>query len=217
MSLSAATAALAQSLPQGVSFAVEDPRSEVAGLFEQETAHIARAVPKRQREFAAGRRAARAALAALGHGACPILSHSSRAPVWPRGFIGSITHCDDLCFALSAHAHSFQSIGCDVEELDPMSDAVAEAVTLPAERLWLAGQNVLQPVHLFSAKEAVYKALFPVTGQMIGFSDVQICAVSSGRLRATLLIPVGAFDQGATFTVQSLTLESHVIHICLVL
>lgn len=207
---------LAQCVPKGVRAAVADPRAQATGLWPEEAAHVARAVPKRQREFAAGRRAARKALADLGQGSCPLMARPDRAPAWPAGFIGSISHCDDLCIALCAKADSFQSIGCDVEEIAPMSDAVAEAVTTPDERGWLAQQAVFGPLHLFSAKEAVYKALFPLTKTMIDFSDLEIRPAPAGQLSASLVQPSGRFDHGAIFLVQSLTVGTYVIHICMV-
>ena len=62
------------------------------GLLPEEAPAIARAIPKRQAEFAAGRRAARAALTTLGHPAQAIPVGDRRAPIWPQGTVGAITH-----------------------------------------------------------------------------------------------------------------------------
>jgi len=207
---------LAKLLPEGVSFALSDPRAEADGLLPEELAHIARAVPKRKREFAAGRRAARVALAKLGQGPQPILAAPSRAPVWPEGFIGSISHCDDICIAICAHLTRFTSLGCDVEELAPMSDAVAEAVTTPRERDWLKTQDALQPVHVFSAKEALYKALFPVTARMTGFADVTILPDGAGGVFGELVHSQPPFAAGQRFTLLSASLQAHVLHMCFI-
>ena len=74
------------------------------GLFPEEEALVAGAVTKRREEFAAGRNAARAALAGLGPPPCPLLRAGRRAPAWPQGIVGSITHCSGFCCAVVAPA-----------------------------------------------------------------------------------------------------------------
>ena len=86
-------AALARVLPPGVAVAVEDPAASAEGMFDAEARAVARAVPARRAEFAAGRRAAHRAMERLGVPAAPVAMGSDRAPVWPPGVIGSISHC----------------------------------------------------------------------------------------------------------------------------
>lgn len=213
MSQAEVEAILAALLPVGVTFAVTDPRAEVSGLFPEEAAHVARAVPKRQREFAAGRRAARAALAKLGRGPEPILAATNRAPIWPRGCVGSISHCDDLCIALCAPAGAVASLGVDIEERAPMSETVADTVTSSEERAWLAKSAAALPVDVFSAKEAVYKALYPLSQKMLGFHELNILPDTEGRYFAQLLVPAAPFKAGDQFPLLSAALKAHVIHI----
>src|SRR5215831_15185692 len=82
-------------------------------LFPEEEASIARAVPRRQLEFALGRWCARTALARLGKSNCPLPMEANRSPRWPEGFVGSITHCDGLVAAVVAPADRIEGIGLD--------------------------------------------------------------------------------------------------------
>src|SRR5258708_8108427 len=66
-------------------------------LLSLEESLVAKAVPKRRREFTAGRNCARRALAQLGYPDFALLAGSHGQPLWPPGIAGSITHCDDYC------------------------------------------------------------------------------------------------------------------------
>jgi 4'-phosphopantetheinyl transferase EntD len=61
--------------------------------FPGEADLVADAVEKRRREFVTTRRCARQALAQLGVPPVPIRPGPGRAPVWPAGVVGSLTHC----------------------------------------------------------------------------------------------------------------------------
>ncbi len=205
-------AALDAAVPEGVCVALEDPQAEPLGLYPVEHQHVARALDKRRREFAAGRRAARAALACLGQGSVALPARPSRAPVWPPGYVGSISHCADLCLALAARKGALRSLGCDVELRSPLSAPVVAAITSAAERDWLDAQSQFEPVHLFSAKEAVYKALFVLTGKVIGFHDLQIMPDSNGALVAHLTEAQPGFARATALPLLSLSFPDHVIH-----
>lgn len=84
---------LEQILPPRVAVAESFGDLPDAKLLPEEEAIIARAVPRRRREFAAGRWCARAALAQLGEPPVPILRGPQNEPQWPAGIAGSITHC----------------------------------------------------------------------------------------------------------------------------
>ncbi|MFG3546214.1 4'-phosphopantetheinyl transferase [Streptomyces sp. NPDC047725] len=169
-------------------------------LYPEEEALVARAVDKRRREFTAVRSCARRAMRKLGVPPQPVLPGERGAPRWPAGLVGSMTHCDGYCAAVLARADDLASLGIDAEPDGPLPDGVLSAVALPgeAERLGrLAGER--PDVHwdrlLFSAKESVYKAWFPLTGQWLDFAeaDIEITVDPGdgrrGRLRADLLVP----------------------------
>src|SRR5438876_615194 len=75
---------------------------DTSWLFGEERALVAGASPVRRREFTAGRVCARDALQQLGGPRCAILRDPSRAPIWPEGFVGSISHAAGYCVAAAA-------------------------------------------------------------------------------------------------------------------
>ncbi|MFJ9558492.1 4'-phosphopantetheinyl transferase [Streptomyces fuscichromogenes] len=171
-----------------------------APLYPEEAAQIARAVPKRRREFAAVRACARRAMEKLGVPPQPVVRGERGAPRWPDGLIGSMTHCEGYCAAALVRATDLASLGIDAEPHAALPEGVAESVLLPSERQRLALLAAELPaVHwdrlLFSAKESVYKAWFPLTGQWLDFMEADIELVPEpgerphGILRAHLLVP----------------------------
>ena len=181
------------------------------GLYPEEADAVARAVSKRRREFAAGRRAARAALARLGQRPVPILAAQSRAPLWPKGFVGSISHCEDLCLAVCARADAVLSLGVDIEARVPLSESLREAITTPEERDWLQQSDHVLPIDVFSAKEAAFKALYPISQKMMGFQDFCIFPEGQDQFAAELRTPAGRFSAGARFPLLSARLKAHVL------
>ncbi|OIJ93126.1 4'-phosphopantetheinyl transferase family protein [Streptomyces monashensis] len=171
-----------------------------APLYPEEAALVRRAVAKRRREFAAVRGCARRAMEKLGVPAQPVVSGERGAPVWPAGLIGSMTHCDGYCAAVLARDGDLASVGVDAEPHGPLPEGVGEAVLLPAESGRLARLAARRPgVHwdriLFSAKESVYKAWFPLTRKWLNFSEADIIlhpdpdGGDRGTLHAELLVP----------------------------
>ncbi|MFE7275526.1 4'-phosphopantetheinyl transferase [Streptomyces sp. NPDC057623] len=169
-------------------------------LYPEEEAVVARAVGKRRREFAVVRSCARRAMDKLGVPPQPILPGERGAPLWPAGLVGSMTHCDGYCAAALVRAVDLASLGIDAEPHQTLPDGVLPAVALPAEaeRLRrLAGEH--PGVHwdrlLFSAKESVYKAWFPLTGKWLDFTEADIDVFTDpgdqrgGGFRARLLVP----------------------------
>lgn len=140
---------------------------------------IAKAVDARRQEFVTGRRCAREALAVLGYPPAPIRTGPAREPLWPAGVVGSITHCPGYRAAAVAHHADLASIGIDAEPDGPLPDGVLEPVTLAPERVLLDRLAREQPaIHwdrlLFSAKESIYKAWFPLTGRWLGFEEAYL-------------------------------------------
>jgi 4'-phosphopantetheinyl transferase EntD len=154
----------------------DDP---AADIFPEEQAVIAKAVAKRRQEFITGRACARAALARLGLPPGPILRGERGEPQWPAGVVGSITHCAGYRACAVARRRDVLTIGLDAEPHGPLPGGVLDAVAAPPEQARLRELTAAHPgVHwdrlLFSAKESVYKAWFPVTGQWLGFADAAI-------------------------------------------
>ena len=184
-----------------VAVAVTDPRIEYPGAFPTELDEMPRAVDSRRREYVAGRVAAHRAMEKLGLSARPVLSNRSRAPSWPRGLVGSLSHNKTTCIAVVARASQVKSLGVDVEDDSPLgADLVATICTLE-ERAWLATQSEDDRGRLakliFCAKEAVYKCQFPVSHKVLDFDAVLVTPdVDTGQFEATFLAGTGPFRVG---------------------
>jgi 4'-phosphopantetheinyl transferase EntD len=179
-------------LPAAVASAETFTDPPHAALLPQEAAIVERASDKRRREFTAGRECARIALGKLGVAPAPILIGERGAPRWPEGIVGSITHCDGYRAAAVAYADDVASIGLDAELDDPLPRGVLDVISLPAERARLAALAGEWPAVcwdrlLFSAKESVYKAWFPLTGRWLGFEDADVTITPPGTFTARLL------------------------------
>jgi len=197
---------LEQILPQEV-IAVETFADDAAArLFPEEEAVIAKAVAKRRVEFTTARACARAGLARLGEPSAPILSGPSGAPQWPQGITGSITHCDGYRAVAVARLRDVATLGVDAEPDEELPDGVLDVIALDHERARLAvlagtSPGVCWDRLLFSAKESVYKAWFPLAPRWLGFESADVTIDPLRRtFTARLLVP-GPLVAGAPLTV----------------
>jgi 4'-phosphopantetheinyl transferase EntD len=162
---------------------------------------IARSVAKRRNEFITVRHCARLALAELGFPPVPILKGDKGEPCWPDGVVGSLTHCTGYRGAVVGRAAAVRSVGVDAEPHDVLPAGVLDAISLPAEREAISALPA--GVHwdriLFCAKEATYKAWFPLTKRWLGFEDAHISFDRDGSFVSTILI------DGATLSGPPLT------------
>ena len=172
-------------LPPGVAAYDTETRAlpgSALRLLPEEAAGVRRAVAGRRREFAAGRHCARRALAVLGHAAAdgaPIPAGPDRAPCWPAGVVGSITHAAGYCAAAVAADRSTWTLGVDAEPDEPLPADVLPIVAGAPERRHLAALRERDPEPawdrlLFSAKESVYKAWFPRARCWLGFDEAEV-------------------------------------------
>lgn len=195
-------------LPPGTfSRAAYGDELDQAPLHPEETAAVARAVAKRQHEYAAGRACARDALARLGVPPGPLLRDAHRgAPLWPAGVVGSITHCDGYRAAAVARSTDVLTLGIDAEPHDRLPEGVLDAiVATDTERAALADLSERAPgIHwdrlFFSAKETVYKAWYPYHHRMLSFHEAELLFTAdpdpqdaatprSGGYTARVLVP----------------------------
>lgn len=157
-------------------------------------ASIQRSVAKRQAEFLAGRLCARSALQQLeGLDFIPAIGED-RAPVWPSHISGSITHSTGHAAAIVAHKAQWRGLGMDLENLLPLERAerLAGEILTPDEMQRMATgprEQVAQLVTLtFSAKESLFKALYPIVQKRFYFEHAEVVEWSdSGFLRLRLL------------------------------
>jgi 4'-phosphopantetheinyl transferase EntD len=182
-------------LPSCVATAEAFDDREGGSLFPEEEMVVARAVRTRRSAFTTGRRCARRALGELGLSPVAIPVGVRGAPQWPAGIVGSITHCDGFRASAVAHAEQVLTVGIDAEPNGPLPPSVLPRIALAEEQLSLRALATVQPqVHwdrlLFSAKEAVYKAWYPLTGSWLGFTDALLAFdPSGGTFFARLLVP----------------------------
>jgi 4'-phosphopantetheinyl transferase EntD len=182
-----------QLLPAGV--VVVEAFEDVPGepVFPGEEDLVVNAVESRRREFVTARRCAREAVAKLGRAPAPIRRGSNREPLWPPGLVGSITHTTGFRGAAVAPLSILASVGIDTEQDGPLPDGVEAAITVGSEPEMLASLARAFPLThwgrlLFSAKEAVYKAWYPLTGRWLGFKHACLTIDPAGEFAATLLI-----------------------------
>jgi 4'-phosphopantetheinyl transferase EntD len=165
-----------------------------AQLFPEEQAQVARAVDKRRREFTTARMCARAALGELGLPAVSIPTGDRGEPLWPAGVVGSITHCDGYRACAVARSSQIASIGIDAEPNAALPDGLLGDIARPEELPALRRLGAELPdVHwdrmLFSAKESVYKAWFPLAKRWLGFEDAVLeIDPDAGTFEARLLV-----------------------------
>jgi 4'-phosphopantetheinyl transferase EntD len=144
----------------------------------RERVSIARAVPHRQREYQAGRAAARAALRQLGIAEFDLLPGESREPIWPEGVVGSLTHAAGYCAAAVARKSNVRALGIDVEAEAALQPDLVDRICSSAERHQLdhldGRPGGVWAKLIFSAKEAFYKAYFPEVRRFLEFHDVRV-------------------------------------------
>ena len=169
---------LANRLGPDVGVACRDVDGDPRALFAEEAQAIEKAIPRRQREFAAGRSAAREALAQIGWTPQGIACANDRSPVWPEGLVGSIAHCRSACVAIVAPREQAHAVGIDMEEDLPLDPSLWTSVCTPAERSFLASLPSSEQgrwgLRLFCAKEAYYKWQYPLTRRLLDFQEVEV-------------------------------------------
>jgi 4'-phosphopantetheinyl transferase EntD len=184
------------------------PGQELTPCDAREARQVEHAVAARRLEFAAGRHCARRALLRMGIEGYSLLNGPDRAPIWPAGIVGSITHAgrapdgsSRYCAAVVARSAGVRALGLDVEDDAPLDADLVPLVTTTGERQRLErlesiegpARNVLAKL-IFSAKECFYKAQYPLTRRFLEFDDVEI-DLDTGR-RRFLAIVRGAASVG---------------------
>lgn len=153
-------------------------------LLPDEAAYVARAVPKRVQEFAAGRLCARRAMAEFGVVDFPLRCAEDRRPLWPASLVGSITHTGGLCAAVVAERARFAGLGVDSEVIGDAKPALWPTICTPAETEWLdalpAAERPAAATLVFVAKEAFYKFQYPLAGERLDFHDVRVIPAQWG-------------------------------------
>ena len=215
-SLEIAVAALC---PAPVAVGATDPRADHDPPFAAEALAVQRATTGRVAEFAAGRAAVRAAMGTLGIGAQPVPNGPDRAPQWPQGVTGSISHCDSVCLSLVARDRDMRALGVDVEPDAPLEPGLWPEILSLVERAWLSAQPEEKRGRLarliFTAKECVYKCQYQVSGAMIGFDALEVTPdLDTGQFEATLTCAVRGFAAGSCFHGRFAVMDGVIVTVC---
>lgn len=167
-------------------FRVDSSTLQHLAMFYRLPDSLHRAVLKRQVEFLAGRICAQQAIEALtGHKPAPIPAQPDRAPGWPPGSIGSITHTAGYAAALVASVTQYQGIGIDCEVvLSAENLKLQRHICVPHELDDLRAAHCSWPSEMlltlvFSAKESLFKCLYPQVQQYFGFCAARVIALDS--------------------------------------
>lgn len=159
-------------------------------------AQLHRAVSKRQREYRTGRLCASAALCAAGYPRAfyPEMGND-RLPVWPAGWLGSISHSGEFAAAAVVPASACTMIGIDIQQrvmlttLTEIQSLIAQPEELARFDAADAGMRLLL---IFSGKESLYKALYPQVRQIQDFDAAELMQVSADALEFRLTHPWSA-------------------------
>ncbi|MCW2131476.1 4'-phosphopantetheinyl transferase family protein [Arthrobacter sp. VKM Ac-2550] len=154
-------------------------------VLPDEYAAVRTATAARRGEFHTVRALARRALAGLAleahhrYEVHPLLPDARGAPIWPLGIVGSMTHTLDYRAAVVAKSSTYAAIGLDAESNRVLPPEVCEIICRPEEWSMIDALSRQEPSLpwssvLFSAKESVYKAWYPLTGAWLDFDDVSV-------------------------------------------
>lgn len=176
---------------------------------------VAGAAERRRAEFLAGRACARSCLDALGYGDAPVLRGERGMPIWPEGAIGSISHSGTIAMAVVAANVTARSIGIDVEQQRAVTDELQDLLFRPEERARLAlmpqdGRRAAATL-MFSAKEAFYKAQFPIGRVFVDYRDVVVEPSESDFAVTTCIDIKGLGRSGTRFDGRWFAADDHVV------
>lgn len=176
---------------------IED--AAVAALSDAEAAAIPRARDKRRREYATGRMLAREGLERhFGVRDFDLLDGEDRAPIWPEGVAGSISHCDTRAWVALA-PREYGTVGIDGEHRRELKRELWRHTMLPREIEALealdASVRGRRALAQFSAKEALYKAQYPRSERFMGFMALHV-AIEGERVVCTFEERVDPYPVG---------------------
>ena len=193
-------------LPEGVSFSRTEYQVDVQINEAEIPPQLSEAVQRRKAAYVAGRASARAALLAAGAATGEVGYGEKNAPNWPQGWVGSITHTETsenqgVAAAAVGSLGAHRSIGIDSEQWASLETAreIREQVAVPEEMEILSFLKEEQALTvLFSAKEAIYKAVAPLVGVFFDFEDARLAAASKGAVLELTFELVNSLDREFT-------------------
>ena len=143
---------------------------------------------KRRDEFTHGRICAHRALSSFGLESEPILRNSeTREPYWPNSVWGSITHSAGFAAVAVGLKKEINGIGIDLESFSSSLDIkISRHVCVASELEWLESLKIKQARRalriIFSAKESIFKCLYPKIKTYFSFKDAEVSEITKEDL-----------------------------------
>jgi 4'-phosphopantetheinyl transferase EntD len=155
-----------------------DPRAPMPRLIGDEVLAVENAGMALARRFGAGRAAAHAAMAQLGHVARPVLQGAGGAPVWPSGLTGAIAHAPRDSLAVVSDDPEIRALGLKISGVQALGPALWPKLCTAQEMRWLASLGPSQRGHfarlLECLKLASYKARFQLGQPMPCWHEIEL-------------------------------------------
>lgn len=205
--------------PNDIGFAVKTMETVGDFVLSPEEMEILspKAVQKRRDEFLLGRAAACSALKQLGFASPPpVLKGRNREPIWPDGYIGTITHSNGVAVAAACARSYADGIGIDIETLEKNVSTGVFKLTCTEKELELihsdSSKNQTMFKRIFSAKEAGFKAFFRHAQAYIDYREAELSWDSgTSSFEGVLLTDAGKkYPEGSRFTVGSRLIDGFV-------
>ncbi len=142
---------------------------------------------KRKKEFIAGRLCALNSLFILNNEfktAPPV--GENREPIWPSGVVGAISHTRIQAAAITSN--SLSHLGLDIESIidSERFNKISSQFIAESERA-IIGDDSYRGTIIFSAKESLFKALYPSVQTFFGFLDAQVIEITESSFTISLL------------------------------
>lgn len=166
-------AVLKNLLPLNIKYAASLIPEESEFEYPSEEDALRTAGDYRRREFVAGRDCAREALEEVGFSKGPILADDFGVPIWPEGSLAVISHSRGYCMAIAGRSSDYRIMGLDLEQTNRLSASAIERVVHPSEQDYVQGDQKKATL-MFCAKEAFFKAQFPVWQTHANFHDLAL-------------------------------------------
>lgn len=169
--------------PPQVSCVFSDCPPDTVELLPDETGATRAMQAGRLREFAHGRGCAREALSRIGYSECPVPVGNDREPLWPEGVVGSISHSGDRAAAVVVQQADCRGIGVDLEINEPLDPSLLSMLCRPEEldRIAESPEAGARTKLIFSAKESVFKCIWPAVHRFVDFDEIEIRFDDAGR------------------------------------
>ena len=145
---------------------------------------MVRASRKRQAEYFVGRYLADQAMSHFGVNQFKLLADAKRCPQWPKTLVGSITHTDNYAACITAEKSEESALGIDAQDIldKERAERLQSRIIDSAESRLISESSLSAALGLslcFSAKESIYKGLYPQIQQYFGFNAAKLHTIDS--------------------------------------